>query len=445
MLKKQRLLSFLLALVAIIAATLSLTQQAFAKYPEVYAIKSPRSQLTAWVAEDHYLPIVALEIAFTKSGSAYDPDYQTGLAYLASNMMLEGTKTKSNQEIREAFESLATSISFSVDRDNFYISIKTLAKNLDASLALLSEILLTPEFDTESLKKVVTQINTLRSKQEEDPDYIASRALAETLFKQHPYAKPRYGTKDSLSKITTKQVKHFIKQTLTRENMVVGVAGNVNSAVLALALDKYFGGLAKSSPHPSLPEFSWPKEGRTVSIKKDVPQTVLQFALPAVKREDPRFYSLYLLNHIIGGGGFESRLMKVLREQNGLVYHTSTNINSLNRLGLIEGSAATSSDNTKKATSLLNKELETASDTGVTLDELQQARDYLVYGFPLKLTKNSYLARIILAMQLDELGIDFLEKRNSYIEQVTLSDVNTLAKNMLDPDKMILVIVGKNQ
>jgi zinc protease len=438
-----RALCVKLLLCATVLISLTFTPSyGYADFPKVYAIESPRNQLNAWVVEDHYLPIVALEIAFTHSGSAYDPQHQTGLAYLASNMMLEGTKNHSAQAIREAFETLASSVTFSVDKDCFYVSLKTLAKNLDESLALLSEILMQPQFDNATLSKVVTQVNTLRARQEEDPDYIASRALAEALFKQHPYAKSRYGSEEALAKLNPVHIKRYIKTNLTRENMVISVAGNVNSAVLALALDRYFGGLPKSASKQTLPSFNWPEKGSTVLIEKDIPQSVIHFALPAVTRSDEAFYPLYMLNHIMGGGGFESRLMKKLREKEGLVYHTGTTFNSLDKLGLIEGNAATQNKTTDKAVRLLKSELTRGAKEGITINELKDSRDYLVYGFPLKLTKNTHLAKMISSMQLHGLPIDFLQTRNALIEQVTLSDINALAKTYLDTNKMVMVVVG---
>lgn len=421
------------------------SQNAIADFPKVYEITSPKKKITAWVTEDNYLPIISLEIAFKNSGYAHDPENKLGISYLTSNMMMEGTKTLNSQEIKQKFESLATSLSFSVDADNFYISMKTLTKNIEPSLALLSEILLSPDFSKDSIQKVVSQIETLRSQQENKPNYIANRALSEALYKNHPYSNPKYGTKKTLSNLSKDSVINYIRNRFNRENMVVALAGDIKSENITLYLDKYFGGLQKSSPYKKLSNIDWPSNDRIIFIEKDIPQTVINFALPGVLRQDNRFYASFLMNHIFGGGGFESRMMKEIREENGLAYSAYSYNSNKKVSGNIKGSMATSTETKNDAINTLKQELTKFADSGATIEELQQAKDYLIHAFPLRMTKNENLAAMMIAMQLDELGIDFLQRRNEYVKQVSLSDINTMSKALLDKSKMILVVVGKSE
>ena len=415
----------------------------YATIPPVQEITS-RSGITAWCIEDHYLPIVSIKLAFKYSGSAYDPENQRGLAVMAASLMDEGAGDMDALEFKEKLEEMATTIDFRTDRDYFTVSIKTLSEHVNETLKLLQIALTTPTFDEEAVARVRGQLVAAIKRQEKEPNAIASRKLMETMFANHPYSHPPYGTIESLNNITPDHLKEYTKTHLTLDRMVIGVAGDITPSDLSKKLSAYLGVLPKSGVGTTvLPEVVYPTTAQNISIEYPVPQTVIMFGLPAVLRNDPMFYPTYVTNYIIGGGGFESRLMKTVREENGLVYSIASGMDLSDKAGIIAGSAATSSNQAGATLSLLHDVLEEAKDQGLTETELQNAKQYLMGSFSLKLVTNSNLADFLITMQLDHLGIDFLAKRNDYIQAITLSQINHMVKLLINPERMITVIVGK--
>ncbi len=435
---------FLKFLKSLLIISIIYTAQANAKTPEVQEYTSSLG-MKIWAVEDNYLPIVSLTIIFTKSGAAYDPKNKQGLANMVSDLMVEGAGNLSGIEFMKKIEGLATNISFSTDQDSFHVSLTCLKENLDESLRLLALALEAPGFSNDAIARVrqATISNIIKS--EERPESRARKAFQENFFAGHPYAKPIEGTIETVKAINRNDLVNYTKAKLAKSNMLIGVTGSVKPQEIGALLDKYFSGLPKQAANTvEIPEFvPAGNNGKIIRIEQDVPQTIVIFGVPGPKRLDKDFYPAYLVNYVLGGGGFESRLMNEVRVKRGLAYNVSTQVQSYQKAGLISGYVATKNEGIEESLKVIGEEIEKIQATGITTQELADTGDYLVGSFPLKMTQNAALASFVTSMQLDGLGLDFLEKRNSYIRGVTIEEANAFSKKYLDNSKMLVVVVGK--
>ncbi|MBT3305207.1 MAG: insulinase family protein, partial [Alphaproteobacteria bacterium] len=206
--------------------------------------------------------------------------------------------------------------------------------------------------------------------------------------------------------------------------------------------DSTFGALPPKAKAWALPEADPQGAGRTIVIKKSVPQSSIVFAEKGFKRDHPDFYAAYVMNYAFGGGGFTSRLYSTIREKRGLAYSVYTGLHPLVRAGLVFGSAGTANANVAETLSLLRQEWTRMAAKGMSETELADAKTYLTGSYPLRFTSSGSVAGMLVGVQLDNLGIDYMDRRNSLIEAVNIDDVNRAAKTLLRTDALTVVVVG---
>lgn len=426
--------------ILIFIITLLINWQAYAGQEPVRE-SATKNGVKFWIMEDHYMPIVSIRLAFSRSGFAYDPAGKLGLSYMVASLLDEGAGDMSSLEFSQKLEELATDISFETDQDNFYISLKTLSSNLADAMQLMGLAMSKPRFDEKAVERIRGQIQVVITKQQEDPEALASLKFNELIFEGHPYGRVQYGKSEDVAKISKADLQNFVKDHFTHENMVVSVVGDVTADKISAMLDKNIN-LPQKANLPAVLAAPVINKTKREDISKSIPQTAVMFGLKAPQRNDPDFYPAYLMNYILGGGSFESRLMQEIREKNGLVYTVYSYIDNAHSSGILAGYLGTKNSNSDKAIELLKQQIKKMKEGGITESELQAAKDYLIGSFPLKMTKNSNLAAFLSVMQTESLGIDFFEKRNSYVENVTVEQVNAVASRLLNDDDMVIVTVG---
>ena len=397
----------------------------------------------AWMMEDHSLPIVSLHMAFKHTGTAYDPEGKEGLANMVVSLLGEGTEALDAVAFKKELESRAIKLSFDVDEDTIYITIKTLTEHMEKACELLQQVLLSARFGEEDIARIKQQTLTTLAARKESAEYVARKAFREMMFGEHPYAKPDLGTKESLQNINKQDLKLFVEKHFNRASLVIGVVGDIRPKRLPSLLDTYFVELPLSKPKASvLPHYTKMPKASEKIISMDVPQSTAIFGHGGIKRDHPDFYPAYIVNHILGGGGFESRLMQTVRENKGLAYSVYSYLNTMEYAGLFQGMVASQNAKINESLAIIKEEIQRMKTKGITDKELADAKSYLIGSFPLRLDKNDKLARFLIGMQLENLGIDFLEKRNSYVEAVTRADVNRVAGTLLDSENLSIVVVG---
>jgi zinc protease len=251
------------------------------------------------------------------------------------------------------------------------------------------------------------------------------------------------GTADAIRTITAEDLRGFVADRLARDNLIIGVVGDITPEELAPLLDSTFGALPPHATPDTVAEAKPKAAGELVVVDRDIPQSVVVFGEQGIKRDDPDYYAAYVMNYILGGGGFSSRLTTEVREKRGLAYSVYTYLNPLEHAGLISGGVATRNGKVKDSIAIIRSEWARLRDSGVTDTELADAKSYLTGSFALRLDTTDRIAQTLVAIQMDRLGIDYLDKRNALIEAVTKADVDRVAKRLIDPDALTFVVVGK--
>ena len=277
----------------------------------------------------------------------------------------------------------------------------------------------------------------------EDPDQIARRTLSRALFPNHPYGRPTDGIEETVTRIKIADLKLFAATRFARDNLVVSVVGDITAAKLAPLLDETFGKLPAHATPWTVAEVKPTVSGDVIVVNKNVPQSVIAFAKPGLKRHDPGFFPAYVMNYVLGGGGFSSRLYEEVREKRGLAYSAYSYLYPLDHAGMIVGGAGTRNAEAGETLKVISQVLKGMQTKGVTAKELNDAKTFLTGSFPLRFNSSGRIAAMMTGIQLDHLGIDYWDRRNGLIRAVTLAQVNEQAKQLLDPKQMTTVVVGQ--
>ena len=407
---------------------------------EIEVIKTPGG-LTVWLQREPAIPMVAMNFAF-RGGTSLDPEGREGLANLVSSLLDEGAGTMESQAFQDRLDELSVHMRFSAGRDEFLGSLVTLTDNLDEAFDLLALALNEPRFDADPVERVKGQILVSLAYRSEDPNSVAWRAWSEAAFPGHAYGRPVDGTPETVAAITPDDLRGYVDGAFARDRLIIAAVGDIEADRLAGLVDKVFAGLPETGAPLTTADTS-PTTGQTVVVDMEVPQSTIVLGLPALKRDDPDYYAATVLNKALGGGGLNTRLFEEVRKERGLAYSASTSLAPYEHAGILVGSAGTQNARAGETIEVIKDVLADVAANGITQAELDDARDYLTGSFPLSLDSNGEIARLLVAMQMRDLGRDYLEERNGFIEAVTLDDVNRLAAELLKPDDLLIVVAGQ--
>jgi len=408
---------------------------------EVQKVVSPGG-IEAWLVEEQTVPILAMNFAF-RGGYTQDPDGKEGLVNLLSSLLDEGADEYDSQSFQRALEETQARISFSAGRDEFYGEIRTLSFLADDSFELLRKALAKPRFDPEPIERMRQQVLVGIKRSETNPDSIANRALFSTLFPDHPYGRRSNGTTDSVKAVTRDDIVAIHRAIFARDTLKVAVVGAISASDLGLLLDKVFGDLPESGSLTEVAE-TVPAVGETVTRSLNVPQSAIRLALPSLKRKDPDFLAAFVMNHILGGGAFTSRLYDEVREKRGLVYSVYSHLMPMDRSAVFFVGAGSRGENAQTTIDLIQQEIKRMGEEGPTPEELRKAKDYLIGNYPLRFDTSNKIAGQLLGLQVNDLPADYIDTRNDQIEALTLEDVKKAAQKVLATGSPAVVVVGQN-
>lgn len=393
-------------------------------------------------AEKKALPIVTVSVV-VKAGSIYEPPSKAGLANLTADLLNEGTFTRTSQEISEAIEFVGGSLSTSGGEDFATAALSVLRKDLDLGFDLLSDILLRPSFKEEEISRRKQVIKSSIIRQKEDPETVASKAFLKEVFGDHPYGRPVEGTEESVEAITREDISSFHASLYRPNNTIIAVSGDVRRDELLGLLEKYFGKWEKGEPPSALlPEVSLKAKPETVKIDKKITQSNIILGHIGVSRLNPDYYAVSVMNFILGGGGFSSRLMDNIRDNLGLSYDVHSRFSPSRYGGSFQVGLQTKNESANTAIAEILKEMERIRTEPVTDKELSDAKSYLTGSFPLRIDSNSKIAGFLTAVEFYELGMDYAENYKGYINAVTKEEVLRVARKYLHPEAYLLVVVG---
>lgn len=428
-----------LAVLAVSALVLVIATPARAV--EIQRVVSPGG-IEAWLVEDHTLPIIALSFSMT-GGAATDPAGKAGLANMVSGLLDEGAGDLGSQAFRRRLEDLSISLSFNAAQDNFTGGLKTLTRNREEAFDLIRLAMTEPRFDDEAVERIRAQILTGIASSKNDPGVIARRTFWSANFPDHPYGRRSVGEPETVAAITKTDMMAFVRRRLARGDMVIGIAGDISAADLAPFLDKTFGGLPERAEAFTIADGEPAALGEIIVVDQDVPQSTIVFGHRGLPRDDPDYYAAYVLNHVLGGGSFTSRLYQEVREKRGLAYSVYSYLLPLDHTALWLGGAATENSAVGQSVDVIRAEWARMRDVSITQEQLDAARDNITGSFALRFSNTAAIAGMLVAIQRQDLGIDYINERNKFFAAVTLDDVSRIAKKLLDPKALTIVVVGK--
>ncbi|WP_420585860.1 M16 family metallopeptidase [Ruegeria sp.] len=407
---------------------------------EIEEVTSPGG-ITAWLVEDHSIPFTALELRF-RGGTSLDEPGKRGAINLMSGLIEEGAGDMDARTYARELESLAASFRYNAGDDTVSISAQFLTENRDEVIDLLRTTIHEPRFDEDAVERVKAQVlSGLRSDQT-DPNDIAGRSFAAMAYGDHPYGSDGKGTIVSVSALTRDDVVTAYDNVFAKDRLYVGAVGDITAEELGALLDKLLADLPETGkPIPGRADVTIP--GGVSVVEFDTPQSVALFGHAGIDRDDPDFFAAFVLNHILGGGGFESRLMQEVREKRGLTYGVATYLVPKDLASVYLGSVSSGNDRIAEAVDVIRAEWARAATEGVTQKELDDAKTYLTGAYPLRFDGNGQIAGIMVGMQMENLPIDYIATRNDKVNAVTLDEVNRVASELLDPEGLHFTVVGK--
>jgi zinc protease len=408
---------------------------------DIQSVTSPGG-ITAWLIEDHTNPLISLAFGF-KGGASGDPEGKEGLATFISGMLDEGAGGIPSADFQKRLADHGIEFGFDASLDSFSGSLRFLSDDRDLSFELLGLSLTKPRFDEEPVKRMRGQFISSAAQDERDPEAIAGRALNSILFAGHPYSRRSDGTPQSLAAITVDDLRGFVTNNFVRDRLNVAVVGDVTPEQLKPLLDKAFGALPEKGPPITVAESKVDDKGGLAVIERDIPQTILLFGAPGIKRDDPDFFAAYLVNYTLGGGGFSSRLMTEVRAKRGLAYGIDTDLVTLDHAGAVMGSAQTVAAQASQVIDLTRAEWTKMQQDGPTQAEIDAAKTYLLGYYAQNFSTTRSAARTLLGIQMENLGIDYVTRREQEISAVTLDQAKAAAKRIFDPAKLVVVAVGQ--
>jgi zinc protease len=393
------------------------------------------------VAERPAVPIVAVRV-YLHAGAVNEPPDRAGLANLTGALLTRGTAKRSGQQLDSAIEFVGGRIEAGAGRDGLVTWLSVLKRDLTLGLDLLGEVVLSPTFPEDEVKRKVAEIQAGLQRMEENPGAVASRALAKLVFPGHPYGVPVEGTRESVGALTRADVVRFYGQHARPDTTIIAMVGAVTVEEARREIVSRFGAWSRpTTPPASVPFAAAGPAPRTETIKRELSQTTVLLGRQAITQSDPDYYPLTVASYILGGGS-TSRLYTRVRDEGGLAYDVRSHLAPGKHGARFLVSTQTRAAEAGKATAFIEEELNRMRRDPVTERELTIAKDYLIGSFPLRLDTSSKMADFLVAVEDLGLGLDYADRYRELVGRVTAAEVQRVAVKYFDPAGFNRVMVG---
>jgi zinc protease len=423
-----------------VAAVALLTAQPSASAVTIEKIVSPAG-IEAWLVREQTVPLVSLNYAFL-GGTSQDGADKAGAANLAASLLDEGAGDLDSKAYHERLENHAIELGFQTGRDYFHGSLRALNEHRDEAFDLLHLALSAPRFDAEAVERVRGQMLSLLRRDSTNPNKLASDSWWRTAFPGHPYGRDTRGTLETVPHITAGDLRDYVRRVFARNGLAISIVGDIDAKTAGALIDRAFAGLPAKNDLKPVPKASPRGLGQRIVVHLDVPQAVVTFGGQGIARHDPDFMAAYIVNHILGGGSFSSRLYQEVREKRGLAYGVSDSLVWFRSAAVVLGGTATRADRTGEALKVIEHETKRMAEDGPTPEELAAAKSYLKGAYALALDTSNKIAGQLTQIQLDDLGIDYMQRRSAMIDAVTIEDAKRVAKRLYGGG-MLVTVAGR--
>ncbi len=397
------------------------------------------------LSEKHDIPMITVNMAITAGGTA-EPRDKPGLASITASLLMQGTAKRTANQISREIDFIGGSLSTSGGEDFASASLRVLKKDIRTGLDLLSDVLLNPVFDQKEIDRKVKETLAEIERQKEEPSVVANDAFAKAVFGGNAYGRTNEDVAAYLPKLARQDVLAFYSERYSPNHSVIAVVGDVTEQEVVPLLNEYFKPWQKKEqalPAPVLPPVI---EGTTVrKIDKDITQANIAMGHIGISRENPDFYACIVMNYILGGGGFSSRLMDNIRDNKGLAYHIDSGFAARKEPGPFQINVQTKNESANEVIAETLREIRRMRSELVSEKELNDAKAYLTGSFPLRMDTSAKIASVLTSIELYHLGLDYPQKYPVLINAVTRDDVRRVANKYLNPDNLVIVVVANQE
>jgi zinc protease len=398
--------------------------------------------IETWHVASDVVPLVAMAFTF-EGGAAQDPARKPGVAQMLARLLDEGAGPYDSDAFQEQLAARAIELSFNAGPDAIGGSLKTLVRHVDEAFDLLRLALVEPRFDESSIDRVKAQTIAGLRYQQNDPGVMATRRFFAEAFPGHPYGHPTSGTIESVETIGRDDLVALHRRILARGRVKVAVVGAIDADRLAALIDGAFGSLPEGDLLAPVPPIALAQRGSRIVVDLDVPQSVIRFGTAGISWREPDFIPAYVLNHILGGGAFTSRLFQEVREKRGLAYSVGTSLVSYRAAAMTWGFTATKNERVGECLEVIAAEMARLRADGPSDEELQKAKDYLVGSYALGFDTSTKIAHNLAQVAFEGLGVEYVARRNELVAAVTQDDIRRAAERILGDDRLLVVIAGR--
>ena len=396
-----------------------------------------------YFVENHDLPIVDLSVNFA-AGSARDSAEKSGLAGITRYMMTLGAAGLTDEALTNQFADVGAALGGDFDADRASLKLRTLSSKAEQTQAFdtFKKILHHPDFPQAVLTREKARIIAGIQESETQPESISNKAFMSALYGSHPYGLDDSGTVESVTAITTQDLQQFYQQHYSAKGAVIAMIGDLTREQANKMAEDIAAGLPKTDAPAPLSAVTLPQAENTQKIAHPASQSHILIGYPGIKRIDPDYFTLYVGNYILGGGGFVSRLTEEVREKRGLVYSVYSYFMPMQEQGPFQIGLQTKKEQSNEALKVVHETLDKFIQNGVTEKELQAAKDNIIGGFPMRIDSNGKILDYISMIGFYQLPLTYLDDYNKKIAAVTTAQIKDAFTRRIDTKKLVTVIVG---
>lgn len=402
-----------------------------------------KNGLVMLTSEDHHLPMLQLRMCI-RAGSAADPQGQEGLANFVATLLTRGTQTRSAQMLNKQIEFVGGQMWAYADYDHTVVNIRVLARDLPLALDLLTDMVLRPAFSDSEVTRARQEIRGEIKQQQDNPWSVSGNAFGHDLFGASPYGHPVIGYDSTVAQLSRAEIAAFHKTWFVPNNCYFCAAGDFSADSLKAGLEHRLAGWTASPvPLVKMPELSpiTGLHGRVIN-RPEMNQAYVALGSYGIRENAPDVFACRLMNFVLGGSVFSSKIGNAVREERGLAYDARSGFDRRLLGGSFIATTQTRTDSAQTSINLMVKQMADMREKGISAEELQRAKDYFLGSFPLQYESSGDKLTAMDRIALFGMGLDYLDTYAAKVKAVTQTDALNAARNHVFPDNYIMVVVG---